>query len=111
MFSLSIKCNGSSSCDTLDLYCPVTADCVFECEGDASNCYGANIFLYDPDGAFDESLMDISCEPAAECVIIEHWCTDEEYLDCTVDSWAPLVPLSCSADIALCQACHMLMFR
>ncbi len=86
----------------MDLYCPRNTECSLDCDYSSSPCDGANVYLYDPDGLYNESLLDTHCE-TGDCLTYFNRCSDKEYMSCTVTTAIELTVLNCSTDIEHCQ--------
>ena len=97
-----MQCLDFDACSGLDLYCPYTTGCSLDCDYSSSPCDGANVYLYDPDGSYNESLLDVSCE-SDDCLMYSNWCSDDEYTSCTVTTAIDLTILNCSSGIDHCQ--------
>ena len=95
-------CNDTTPCDGMDIYCPETADCALECDGDdGSECYGVSLYS-NPIDEYEDSLMNISCQ-SGQCIIFIHDCSDSEYSECEVNAWNLLGTISCSSTVPDCH--------
>ena len=91
----------------MKLYCPEEAECAVECGADWNGVCNAELFISDPTGSMDDSLLDISCEDD-DCLLVEWWCPDvaSTTAECTRSTAIPLTPLDCSSGTDHCQVCR-----
>ena len=90
------------ACFGVDLYCPESAECAMQCGASDYVCDAA-IILSDPDGSYNESLLDVSCE--GDCLLMLWWCPEiaNTTADCTRTTFLLQTPLNCTAENEHCQ--------
>lgn len=102
--SVSVQCTERYACWNANISCPETTNCSVYCDPDSTNvCDGADVFISDTDGLYDDSLLSISCE-SGDCMMFIHQCTDIEVLtSCTRSTVVESEPLDCSTATDHCQ--------
>ena len=105
MLRVYLECDGQYGCHDLELYCPETAECALNCSSSNYVCDG-QLFISDPGGQHDDSLLDIHCEDD-DCLLILWWCPEIENTttDCGRTMYLPVTPLdlNCTADTGVCE--------
>ena len=104
-----MECDSSYACHGVQLYCPEEAECSMDCGSQDYVC-DAELFISDPDGSYNESLLDISCEDD-DCLLVQWWCPEIENTtsECTRSMSMPLTPLNCTSDTEHCQVCYRIL--
>ena len=105
MLRVYLECDGQYGCLHLELYCPETAECALNCSSSGYVCDG-ELFISDPGGQHDDSLLDIHCEDD-DCLLITWWCPEIENTttNCDRSMYLPVTPLdlNCTADSGVCE--------
>ena len=109
--SVKVNCRGDYTCDFADIYCQATEQCSIYCEKDANSTCGLvpeavlEVYLFDPDNLYDDSLLSISCE-SGDCDVQHYFCGNNSYIpQCAISRLT--TPLTCNATDSHCNVCSL----